>query len=177
MILKQFLLFCNELILPLWQIILLLPGHSIKDSVSTNSVNSKTHSESTAILGTGITAADQLRLFITRMTVVGNYLITRSNFVVSTGQKNGLGYMTGSKDFDAPHAPPPPNSSSPGPGCQGVKLFGLDCSGLIYQMTTRSFLKEVVPKSLFGVKNINDTSKWNIAFQNSFRLRQPDNDR
>jgi hypothetical protein len=115
--------------------------------------------------GSGLTDPQtQRNLFFARMFAIGNYLVTRKNFVATTGQPNGLAYMSGSKDYDAPHAPPLPGPQTGNPGCQGVKLYGLDCSGLIYQMTTKSSLPAVVPKTLFGVKNITNVSLWTKAF-------------
>ena len=49
-------------------------------------------------------------------------------------------------------------------GCKTDLYTGLDCSGMVYQMTTQAHLPSPIAPGRFGVANINRTSFWDSAF-------------
>ncbi len=108
----------------------------------------------------------QFNLFISRMAAIGNFIVERTNFIYPAGAadepaQNGLAYSYGSKNHTVRVSPTTD-------ACVGFyKIFGLDCSGLIYQLSTRAGLPEVTPPLSFGCINIMDVAKWNVAFENS----------
>ena len=98
-----------------------------------------------------LSASDQKDLFIASMTNAGFYQI---NYIVPS-QPNGLAYVFGSKSFA--NASIGTNSV-----CQ-QPLYGVDCSGMIYQMAIASNLN--LPAG--GTANYIKTKIWNTAFSNS----------
>jgi hypothetical protein len=111
----------------------------------------------------------QRRLFFSRMTAVGNYLKYRPNWQMPAGAtsaagitspaQNGLAYSYGSRDLV--------RQIPPSGHCKSLSIYGLDCSGMIYQMTTSSFLSPVVSHDSWCVRNIFDIDLWNTAFKNT----------
>jgi hypothetical protein len=118
-----------------------------------DSINSAAHS----IVFDGPNAnpppSDKYRLFIDWMTKAAFALVTRSNYHFS-GQ-NGLAYVYGSRSISSP-------AIYPTAACQEL-LFGLDCSGMIYEMAAASNLK--IPAG--NTKNYVNTALWNTAFDTS----------
>jgi len=122
---------------------------------------------------------DQRRLFLSRMLAVGNFLINDVNHTYPSEGANapaqtGLAYLWGGKNYTARESSYPYIKIKPGPpkdtvfaGCTSSRLYGLDCSGFIYTVTTRAFLPPVVPPGLFSVSGVQDVVKWNNAFRNS----------
>lgn len=80
---------------------------------------------------------DSRNLLVAQMTVVARSLVNRNNFKYpSEGEnapsQNGLVYSWGSKDHTVRKAPP-----GQGTACK-EKVYGLDCSGFIYQVFKHS---------------------------------------
>lgn len=106
------------------------------------------------VFGRDHPASDKRLLFIDNFTNAAFKLITKSNYNFS-GQK-GLAYVYGSKSFS--------NSSNyPGATCQQL-LYGLDCSGMIYEMAKASDLN--LPSD-GGTQGYVKTTTWNTAFNSS----------
>jgi hypothetical protein len=101
-----------------------------------------------------VSAFDKKRLFIERMTHAG-FLLTFDNLYSFPNQTSGLGYVYNSKNILAP-------SVYSGATCQ-EPLYGLDCSGMIYQMALASNIN-LVSQGTVNYVNINT---WNTAFNNS----------
>lgn len=109
-----------------------------------------------------LTPPGQKKLFISKMLCMANYLVTPSNHTYPDDNppQTGLAYSYGSKEYNIKQYPPAGE-------CRDRKIYGLDCSGMLYQMTMKAGLPEVVPRYLFSVEAINDVSKWNNALLNS----------
>ena len=122
---------------------------------------------------------EQRRLFLSRMLAVGDYLVNDVNHThpsegANAPAQTGLAYLWGGKNYTARESSYPYIKIKPGPpkdtvfaGCTSSLLYGLDCSGFIYTVTTRAFLPPVVPPGLFSVSGVKDVVKWNDAFRNS----------
>lgn len=106
------------------------------------------------------TKENQKKSLLAKMIQWGDYLVTDANFVHTdvTEPKTGLNYMPGGKQYEAAMHPLVGD-------CTEMLYYGLDCSGMIYVMTTKSDLPAVVAKENFSVANITDTAKWNEAFR------------
>lgn len=75
-------------------------------------------------------------------------------------QPNGLAYLPGGKN--------PLNRLCASVGdCKTLLTYGADCSGMLYYVTTKSGMREVVSRDLFGVVNLMDVSKWSAALKTS----------
>ncbi|RYE51304.1 MAG: hypothetical protein EOP48_18425 [Sphingobacteriales bacterium] len=98
-------------------------------------------------------ASDNKLLFINAMTHAGFLLTTRSNYTFPS--QVGLAYVYNSKSIQTA-------STYPGATCQ-QPLYGVDCSGMIYQMANASGLN--LPKG--GTTDYVKTDLWNSAFKNS----------
>ena len=110
----------------------------------------------------------QKKLFISRMFAMGNSLVKRSNHTHGAGAANepaqtGLGYSWGSKDYNVRQFPP----TVVNPGCNSLKIYGLDCTGMIWAMTQAAKLTNIAPKYNFFVEYIADENKWTDAFKSS----------
>jgi uncharacterized protein (TIGR02145 family) len=101
-----------------------------------------------------LSASDKKRLFIERMTHAGLDLIDDSKYLAFS-QPSGIAYVYNSKSIATPYA-------YAGATCT-QKLHGLDCSGMIYQMSLASGLNLI----LHGTINYVKTATWNSAFNNS----------
>jgi hypothetical protein len=101
-----------------------------------------------------ISGIDKKNLFIERMTFAG-FILIDDKLHSYPSQLSGLAYVYGSKSFTNP-------STYPGAACQQL-LYGLDCSGMIYQMARASGLN--LPSG--GTANYVYTSTWNAAFNNT----------
>lgn len=101
-----------------------------------------------------LSASEKKKLFIERMYKSGFYLTNDNQFSFPL-QPNGLAYVLGSKYIDSP-------SKYSGNSCQ-EPLYGLDCSGMIYQMAKSSNLNLIPSGTIDYVK----VSIWNNAFNNS----------
>lgn len=98
-------------------------------------------------------ASDNKLLFINAMTHAGFLLTTKSNYTFQN--QNGLAYVYNSKSIQ--------NASTyQGATCQ-QPLYGLDCSGMIYQMANSSGLS--LPKG--ATTDYVKTDLWNNSFKNS----------
>jgi hypothetical protein len=119
-----------------------------------------------------LTNDEQKRMFIAVMMAVGDFL---SNDVIHSYEKSGsdpaqtgLGYSYGSKDWDKRQFPSCKDSDAPACSCNTLgKIYGLDCSGMVYVMTTEADLPPVWPKDYFSVANVKHVDRWNTAFKNS----------
>jgi hypothetical protein len=99
------------------------------------------------------------------MYAMGNYLVddamhTHPAAGTNSPAQTGLAYSWGSKDYDVRQIPP---SAS---GCMDKKIYGLDCSGMVWAMTRAAGIT-VQPKYNFFVEYISDASKWTKAFKAS----------
>jgi len=101
-----------------------------------------------------LSAYDKKKLFIANMSNKGFYLVDDNQHTYPS-QPNGLAYVFGSKIISGP-------SKYPDAICQDL-LFGLDCSGMIYQMAKGSRLN--LPSG--GTYDYVNISTWNNAFKNS----------
>jgi uncharacterized protein (TIGR02145 family) len=102
-----------------------------------------------------LSASDKKKLFICRMSKAGLHLINDSLCSCYPAQPNGLAYVYGSFLISAPH-------NYPGAMCQQL-LYGLDCSGMMYQMANSSNLN--IPHD--NTSGYAQPNLWNIAFNNS----------
>ncbi len=105
----------------------------------------------------------QQQLFFSRMYVMGYYLADDSQHThPAAGDDSpaqvGLAYSWGSKDYNIRQIPPTAS------GCMDKKIYGLDCTGMIWAMTQAARIT-VQPKYNFFVLNISDAQKWTDAFK------------
>lgn len=77
------------------------------------------------------TASDKKNLFISRMTGAGLILADDIQCSCLPSQPNGLAYVHGSKHITTTHLDPIAVCQQP--------LYGLDCSGMIYQMANQPY--------------------------------------
>lgn len=109
---------------------------------------------------------DKKNLFIARMAVLANNLVNRSyhqHNTEGTGkpEQNGLAYGLGVKRYDIRQVP-----------TQGIckeSIYGLDCSGMVYQLTKAAGLTGF-PTGTAAIQN--DTAVWNNAFRKSGDLNK-----
>jgi uncharacterized protein (TIGR02145 family) len=99
-----------------------------------------------------LSTSDKKNLFVSRMTKAGYLLTDDSKCLCYPSQPNGLAYVFGSPSILIPYA-------YPGATCQ-QKLYGIDCSGMIYQMAQGSSLA----LSIGNTTNYADIKIWNTAF-------------
>lgn len=109
-----------------------------------------------------LTTEEKRRLLIARMSKVGCHLINRNNFkMLDSGlgkpAQYGLAYVFGAKQYV--------NRESAKICTE--KLYGLDCSGMVYQMLSQSNLKIIANSSYCNVKHLSNIASWNLAFLNS----------
>lgn len=123
------------------------------DGTNMSKWESRNDSGHVQVFGREHPASDKRLLFIDNFTNAAFKLITRSNYNFQ-GQK-GLAYVYGSNSFSNP-------SNYPGATCQQL-LYGLDCSGMIYEMAKASDLNIPYVGTVGYVK----TTTWNTAFDNS----------
>jgi uncharacterized protein (TIGR02145 family) len=108
---------------------------------------------------------EQKLLLMARVSTVGNYLVWDENhqhdsIAPDSPAQNGLAYSFGSRDHSIRQVP------SFG-DCRDKKIFGLDCSGMLYTMLSISELTGIEPPANFTVATTRDTGKWNRALRNS----------
>lgn len=109
----------------------------------------------------------QKETFLARMFISGELLVDRSLHTfpadgADNPAQNGLAYSWGSKDYNIRQVPPGSTNE-----CTSLKIYGLDCTGMIWAMTTESHLPPVEPKYNFFVERISDATKWTNAFKAS----------
>jgi hypothetical protein len=112
-----------------------------------------------------LTPFQQKHLFFSKMYVMGYYLADDSEHThLSAGAdspaQTGLAYSWGSKDYAIRQVPPVAS------GCMNLKIYGLDCTGMLWAMTQAANLT-VVPKYNFFVQYISTAKKWTDAFKAS----------
>jgi hypothetical protein len=112
-----------------------------------------------------LTPFQQKQLFFSRMYVRGYYLADDSEHIhpadgADGPAQTGLAYSWGSKDYNIRQVPPVSS------GCMDSRIYGLDCTGMVWAMTQAAQLT-VVPKYHFFVQYINDAQKWTDAFKAS----------
>lgn len=112
-----------------------------------------------------LTPREQKLKFLARMYAMGNYLVdddqhTYPSAGADSPAQTGLAYSWGSKDYNIRQVPPTAS------GCMNLKIYGLDCTGMIWAMTQAANLT-VVPKYNFFVKYISNADKWTAAFKAS----------
>jgi hypothetical protein len=105
-----------------------------------------------------VSASDKHLLFIDVFTKAAFQLTTRENYTNFPGQ-NGVAYVFGSKSIAEA-------STYAGANCQ-QPLYGLDCSGMIYQMAKVANL----PLPSGGTSKYADPAVWNTAFNSSFAFK------
>lgn len=111
---------------------------------------------------------EQKKMYLSRMLAFGTFLVDRTKHVYPVDGNDGpfqfgLAYSWGSRDYDKRQRPPVEEVE----GCNDLKIYGLDCSGMIWAMTKASSLPPVVPKEKFRVMEISDADKWTKAFKAS----------
>lgn len=102
-----------------------------------------------------LSVSEKKELFIQRMSEVGFHLTDDLLCSCFPLQANGLAYVWGSKKTSVTYIDPSVVCQQP--------LYGLDCSGMIYQMAVGSQLS----LDIGGTVNYAQTSVWNKAFNNS----------
>jgi hypothetical protein len=117
------------------------------------------------------TAQGQIMLFKTRMNVVGLLLSNRQSHKYPAGTESnqpkqyGIAYSAGGKQYTVRQKP------TAGTCNRNLEFHGLDCSGLIYQMSKNSYLNvlqnDVEAKNKGNVAFLSDTKVWDAAFVNS----------
>ena len=95
---------------------------------------------------------------------MAHYLVTDANHTYPSAgpdspAQTGLAYSWGTKDHDVRKVPP-----GPGGECLDKKIYGLDCSGLMWKVTQAARVT-VQPKYNFFVEYISDAKTWTKAFQ------------
>jgi len=110
-------------------------------------------------------AAEQKLKFLARMYAMGNYLVDDARHThpaagANSPAQTGLAYSWGSKDHNIRQIPPTAS------GCMDKKIYGLDCSGMVWEMTRAAGIT-VQPKYNFFVEYISDANKWTNAFKAS----------
>lgn len=108
---------------------------------------------------------EQKLKFLARMYAMGNYLVDDDHHTYPSAGANspaqtGLAYSWGSKDYNIRQIPPTAS------GCMSLKIYGLDCTGMLWAMTQAANLT-VVPKYNFFVEYISSAQKWTNAFKAS----------
>ena len=150
--------------------IFMIPGISVQEYLDTQDPTFLSSMTTGRISSTQdeLSEDEQYNRLLNRLAAVGNMLVTRSLHIKSAGsasnepaQPNGLAYSFGGKNHAVRAFP------TTGGCADSVKIFGLDCSGMVYQMSTQAGIPEVVSPGAFGVNNVMDTTKWNAAFRNS----------
>ena len=99
------------------------------------------------------------------MFAMGNYLVddyyhTYSSDGADSPAQTGLAYSWGSKDYNVRQFPPVSN------GCMTKKLYGLDCTGMLWAMTESANLS-VAPRFNFFVEYLSNAQMWTNAFKAS----------
>jgi uncharacterized protein (TIGR02145 family) len=108
-------------------------------------------------------------LYIARMLGMGNHLVNDALHTYPSGGANrpaqtGLAYSWGSKDHEKRQTPP----TILIPGCNDKLIYGLDCTGMIWQMIqTANLNPPPLPSYNFFVEYITDAPKWTAAFKAS----------
>jgi hypothetical protein len=107
----------------------------------------------------------QKLLFLSRMLAMGNHLVDDSKHTYPSAgtdspAQTGLAYSWGSKDYHIRQIPPTTS------GCMDKKIYGLDCSGMLWAMTQAAGIT-VEPKYNFFVEYVSSASKWTKAFKAS----------
>jgi hypothetical protein len=147
--------------------VLLYDNLSVKDFLEENDPNFLQEYPSGRVGQTEVLSPKNQKLkFLARMIAMGNYLADDNNHTYpSEGPDKpaqiGLAYSWGSKDYNVRKTPP-----GPGGECTDKKIYGLDCSGMLWAMTQAANI-EVEPKYNFFVEYITDAKKWTKAFQAS----------
>lgn len=120
-----------------------------------------------------LNSSQKLNLLIARMMAMGSFLCDDSNFNYS-GPDNmpaqtGLAYLWGGKNHRIKKVPYyNPNDLAKSSGCMvDTAYYGLDCSGMIYQLNVAANFPSVVAQGNYGVTNIKDPAKWTAALSNS----------
>ena len=122
---------------------------------------------------TALSPKEQKNMYLARMFTMGNYLVYDPNHThpalgVNEPAQTGLAYSWGSKDHDRRQVPPTKAELVPGcPGCNTLSIYGLDCTGMIWQMTKAAFLPPVQPKSNYFMTTISNANLWTNSFKSS----------
>lgn len=115
-----------------------------------------------------LTPEQQKKLLIGRMSLVARSFVIRKNWenISGSNQPNGLAYNWGSKNHKVAQKPAEykgnPNK------CQ-EKLFGLDCSGMIYQMALNAGIN--LAQGGASAEFERDTANWNNKFRQSTKFK------
>jgi hypothetical protein len=112
-----------------------------------------------------LTPFQQKQMFFSKMYVKGYNLADDSEHTHPAGgadspAQTGLAYSWGSKDYDIRQIPPVAS------GCMDLRIYGLDCTGMLWAMTQAANLT-VVPKYNFFIQYINNAQTWTDAFKRS----------
>lgn len=110
--------------------------------------------------------AFQKKFLIGRMFAMGFYLTYRPSHTYPSEGANkpaqyGLAYLSGSKQYSK-------RQKATKGACTTEELYGLDCSGMLYQMTSESSLvltTDLVEKC--NVASLSELDRWNTAFKKS----------
>ena len=120
-----------------------------------------------------LNSAQKLNLLIARMMAMGSFLCDDSNFNY-TGPDNfpeqtGLAYLWGGKNHRVKKVPYYDSDKlDKSSGCMvDTAYYGLDCSGMIYQLNVAANFPAVVTEGNYGVTNVRDPAKWTAALSNS----------
>jgi len=110
---------------------------------------------------------EQKNIFLARMFTMGNYLVDDSRHTfpsegASKPAQTGLAYSWGSKDYAIRQAPPTIEVN----GCNDLKIYGLDCTGMLWALTQTAGIT-VKPKYNFFIAQVNTASLWTDAFKAS----------
>jgi hypothetical protein len=116
---------------------------------------------------------DYKMVLIARLMAAGSDFTDRNKFKFSavsgdanSPAQNGLAYSFGQKDYMIREKPPWDGNKCP------QKIYGLDCSGLVYQMAGYSELFfPPNPKNYCNAKYLSETSNWEKVFQNSAEFK------
>lgn len=140
-------------------------GTSVKVFLMQYDSNFLTQFPSNKSKSTTLTPTEQKKLLLARMQAVAFNLVTRqyhqySDEGANKPAQNGLAYVYGSKQYQ--------NRQGAVGGCSSELLYGLDCSGMIFQMSkSAGLILSSNPSANCNVSYLSDTSKWNKALKNS----------
>lgn len=152
--------------------IMLQNGQSVYDYLNANDPDFLTNMRSklkSSIKPKGEEPLDYKMVLIARLLAAGSEFIYRDNFNYKavSGDANapaqhGLAYSYGQKDYTIREKPPWSGNNCP------QKIYGLDCSGLVYQMAAYSELFfPPNPKAYCNADFLSKISNWEQAFKNS----------
>lgn len=139
-------------------------GQSVRDFLEQNDIDFLNEFPSDRVEALTRAPRFQKDLFIGRMTAVGLFLCNRparKADMAAPQQENGLAYSYGSKQYQQRKAPNAGVCTDP--------VYGLDCSGMMYNMGFKSGLDKLLDGQDKDVAHLAVEENWNKAFRQSVK--------